>query len=90
MLQIPNHNLVQRQHPDTCAASNCPADQRATCEAYVIPTKDELQRRIATIGLDGIVVNSVDKTTGHVSTTPPMNGMTFALQHMIDIQAARD
>ena len=90
MLQTPNHNLVQYQHPATCAASTCPDAQRITCASYSIPEKGVLQGRIARVGLNGITIESVDAKTGHVSTTPPINDMTFALRHMIEIQAARE
>lgn len=89
MLQTPNHNLVQNQHPATCAASTCPDSQREICKAYKIPEKSELQKRIAKIGLDGVVIESIDAATGRVETTPPMEDMTFALRHMIEIQTAR-
>lgn len=89
MLQTPNHNLVQNQHPATCAASTCPDSQREICKAYKIPEKSELQKRIAKIGLDGVVIESIDAATGRVETTPPMEDMTFALRHVIEIQTAR-
>lgn len=90
MLKTPNHNLVQRQHPNTCAASTCPEGQREICAKYSIPDKAELTRRLAGVGLDGIHVDSIHPETGIVSTTPDARKLTFALQHIIETQAARE
>lgn len=90
MLAAPNHNLVQFQNRATCTSSSCPAAQRKVCESYQIPTASDVQHRLARVGLDGIVVDAVNEATGEVHTTPPVQELTFALRHMIEIQAARE
>lgn len=90
MLTIPNHNLVQRQHPDVCAASACPEPQRGMCRSYEVPSAIDVQRRIAKVGLEDIHVDSIDKETGAFKTTPNVSNLAFALRHMIEIQVARE
>ncbi|HCR55793.1 TPA: hypothetical protein DIV49_02370 [Candidatus Saccharibacteria bacterium] len=90
MLKLPNHNLVQRKNVDMCQASACPASQREICAGHELPTVEVLQGRLAQVGLGHITVEHIDPETGNVQTQPPLDTMTFALQHITEIQTARN
>jgi len=61
LLGIPCINLAELRNPEECDSSLCPAEQRAICAKYKLPSKTELQSRIDKLGLEEITIKKIYK-----------------------------